>query len=126
MAGLISALLPLSVPARAMVAVHRSSSPPYGPRWIPRCKARASGNLVQVVVFVSPACAEFWRRAGRNQKAGEIRLRGRFVCGQPLASKFVARAWADEVDLERVDEVLADVKGGGRRRRGGVGFAHAA
>ena len=90
-------------------------------------EARPIGNLVEVVVvLIVPAHAEFRRRAGRDQEAGEVPVRGRLARGQPFAGEFVARAGADQVELEGVDEVLADFFGGLRGRVWFAGFTHAA
>ena len=67
-------------------------------------------RLVEVVVLVRIRAA-LRVRAGRDQEAGQIPVRGTHPAGQPLARVDMACPGADEIEVQGFDQVLADLGG---------------
>ena len=69
-------------------------------------------HLVEVVVFVGVATL-LGRRAGRNQEAGQVPVRGTHPARQPFGCEVVACAGADQIEVQGLDEAISDLEGAG-------------
>ena len=82
------------------------------------CEPRQFRHLVEVVFLVGVA-ALLGGRAGRDQEAGQIPVRGPHPTRQPLRFEVVACVGADQIEVESFDQAFADLARGTRAGRGG-------
>ena len=85
------------------------SSRPCAPRCSPPASPAASGTSSRSSSS-SASRALLGRRARRDQEAGQVPVRRAHPARQPLLGELVPGPRADEVELERLDQPLADLE----------------
>ena len=96
-----------------------------GLAFLRRLLREAAGLGYRVDLFVLVGIrARLLRSAERNEKAGQIPVRGADVFGQPLLSEFVSCARANQIESQRANQAFSDLGGvcGSSRVETGIGL----